>query len=139
MQRHLVGRRFGEEEPGVEALGGKGGRDPVGVRRHQVDGEFEILGLDQIDDAGLVLGEPVAPAPFDRLEFDRADQRALTPLASEQNAALLERLSHAGDAERQLLIGDAFRGARPGAKSRIAIGGLELAAGKDQRARKESI
>ena len=103
MQRDLILRRLGQEEPGVEAPRRKGRRDPVRERRHEVGGDLEILGLDEIDDGRLVLGEPGAPARLDALEVGRGDQGPLAALAGQQDAAFLEGLAHAGDAELQLL------------------------------------
>ena len=106
----------------------------MGVGHHHVGGELEILGLDQVDDAGLVLGELLAPAVLDALQVGGGDHRALAALARQKDAALLEGLAHAGDAELQLPGRDLVRAATTGAQARIAVGVLELAAGEDQRA-----
>lgn len=135
MQRHLIGRRFGQEEPGVEALGHEGRRDPVREGRHELGRELEVLGLDQVEDAGFVLGKLGAPAFLDRLEIGGSDQRLLPALARQQHAALLERLAHAGDTELELIVADLVGAARAGAQALVAIGVLELAAGEHQRAR----
>ena len=75
MQGDLVLGRLGQEEPGVEAPGREGGRDPVGEGHHEVGGDLEILGLDQVDDAGLVLGQLGAPLLLDALKVGGGDQR----------------------------------------------------------------
>jgi hypothetical protein len=111
----------------------------VGVGRHQIGGELEILGLDQVDDARLVLGELGAPALLDALEVGRADHGALAALARQQDAALLERLAHAGDAELELVRRDPVGAAAARAQARIAVGVLELAAGKTSAPEKASI
>ena len=103
MQRELILRRLGQVEPGVEALGREGRRDPVRERRHQIGRELEILRLDQVDDARLVLGELGPPALLDRLEVGGGDHVALAALARQQDAAFLERLAHAGDAELEFV------------------------------------
>ncbi len=59
---------------------------------------------------------------------------ALAALARQQDAALLERLAHAGDAELQFGVTRLFSVAAARAQPRIAVGVLELAAGEDQRA-----
>jgi hypothetical protein len=59
---------------------------------------------------------------------------ALAALARQEDAALLEGLAHAGDAELQLLVGTLVGVGAARAQARIAVGVLELAAGKDQRA-----
>ena len=69
-----------------------------------------------------------------RLEVGGGDHRALAALARQQDAALLERLAHAGDAELQLVVRDLVGAAAARAQARIAVGVLELAAGKHQRA-----
>ena len=61
---------------------------------------------------------------------------ALAALARQQDAAFLERLAHAGDAELQFVVAAIFSAPpQRAAQPRIAVGVLELAAGKDQRAR----
>src|SRR5215468_4758103 len=77
VQGDLVFRRLGEKEPSVEALGREGGRDPVGVGHHEIGGELEVLRLDQVDDAGLVLGKLGAPALLDAVKIDGGHQGAL--------------------------------------------------------------
>ena len=134
MQRDLVLRCLGQEEPGVEALRREDRRDPVRERRHQVGRDLEVLGLHQIDDARLVLGELGAPALLDALEIGGGDQGALAALARQQDAALLERLAHAGDAELELVGRDLVGAGAACAQPRIAVGVLELAAGEHQRA-----
>ena len=106
----------------------------MGVGHHHVGGELEVLGLDQVDDGGLVLGELLAPAVLDALEVGGGDHRALAALARQEDAALLEGLAHAGDAELQLLVGALVGMGAACAQARIAVGVLELAAGEDQRA-----
>ena len=133
MQRDLVLRCFRQEEPGVEALRHEGRRDPVRIGRHQIGRDLEILGLDQIDDARLVLGELGAPALLDPLEVGGPDQGALAALAGQQDSAFLERLAHAGDAELELCIVDPVGATTPGPQRLVAIGLLELAAREDQR------
>ncbi len=134
MQRDLVLRRLGEEEPGVEAPGREGWRDPVRERRHEVGGDLEILGFGQVDDRRLVLGELGAPARLDTLQLGGRNHRPLAALARQQDAALLEGLTHAGDAEFQFGGAALFSTAAARAQPRIAVGILELATGKDQRA-----
>ncbi len=106
MQRDLVFRRLGQEEPGVEALRHEGRRDPVGEGHHEVGGELEILGLDQVDDGRLVPGQLGAPALLDAQKVGGGDHGALAALAGQQDAAFLEGLAHAGDAEFELAISD---------------------------------
>ena len=106
----------------------------MGERGHELGGEFQILRLDQIEDAGLVLGQLGAPAILDGLEVGRTDQGLLPALARQQDAALLERLAHARDPERQFRVGQAGRAAGPRTEFGVAIGLLELAAGKYQSA-----
>ena len=59
---------------------------------------------------------------LDGLEVGGGDQRALAALARQQDAAFLERLAHAGDAEFQLAVGDlvgaAAARAQPGDRRR---------------------
>ena len=76
------------------------------VGHHQVGGDLEILGLNEIDDARLVLGELGAPALLDALEIGGGDQRLLAALAGEQHATFLERFAHARDTELELGIAD---------------------------------
>ena len=105
-------------------------------RRHQVGRDLEVFGLDEIDDARLVLGELGAPLLLDALEIGSGDQVALAALARQQDAAFLERLAHAGDAELELTGGDLVGAGAACLQLRIAVGLLQLAAGEHQRSRK---
>ena len=62
------------------------------------------------------------------------DDGALAALARQQDAAFLEGLAHAGDPELQLAVADLVGTAAARAQPGIAVGVLQLAAGKHQRA-----
>src|SRR5689334_18207968 len=62
MGAELIGRRRGEEEPGIEAFGHALRRDPVRVGNERVERELEAVVVENFQEADLVLVERDAMA-----------------------------------------------------------------------------
>src|SRR5258708_4253913 len=80
---------------------------------------------------GLALG---APAVLDWFEVRRADQLLVAALMGEKDAAFLEGFADAGNAKLQLVVRQRSGTRRASAQLLVAVGVLELAAGKYQSA-----
>ena len=121
MPRDLVGGGGDNIEMRVEAFGQRLGRDPVGERDQRVEPKLEVFRRnDLIEGAAFVLaGDIVHPLAL------QPTRRAAA--SGKQHAGLLESLAHRRNAHRALAAVEPGRGD-------VAIGGIDGAAGKHQRA-----
>ena len=118
----------------VEALRHVLGGHPVGEAGERVGREFQVLGLRHLGHGGAVLLQREPPAVPERRQPVRPDERLAAALAGQQHARLLERLAHAGRADRERGVGKRPGAPAAGAEPGVAVGVLDLAAGKHKRA-----
>jgi hypothetical protein len=103
----LIGGCGYQKEVGVEALGGDLGGDPVGEGNQEIAGECEVLGGDDLTQAGLFVVQGVAMPALDLPQALAGDELAGGTKPGQQDPALLEGLANRGNPK-----GEVVRGAR---------------------------
>src|SRR5579871_155619 len=101
MGAELIGRRGGQEEPGVEALRHALRRDPMRIGDEFVEREPELVVGEHVEKGRLALAKRRAIRRLDLARAAGVDEGSRALLAREQDAALLEGLADRRHPEAQ--------------------------------------